>query len=200
MVACPRLPRGTPCPAAGSRFAGWSGACTGSAACMVEIGEASTSVNAEFEATPGGGDGTKGATDRTPPAGGTICPVAAPVSVGTFVPAPKPGSVVAGVRARIGVWGPASVSVGGTLTYGAGKARRIDLGTVAFRASGPRNLRFALPAALRSELPIGSPVRVSLAVTTNPDTPQGCATPGVVIKQLRLKVVKVLSAAQDGIS
>jgi hypothetical protein len=176
----------TASPAAGSRFVGWSGACAGFAACTVQVGEAQASVNAEFEATPTGGGGTGGAT---------ICAVAGPASVGTFVPSSKPGSVVAGVRARIGVKGPSSVSVTGTLTYGAGKARRVGLGTVAFRATGFRNLRFALPAALRSALPVGSSVRVSLAVTA-----KGCATPGAVTHKLRLKVVKVLSAGQAGTS
>ena len=186
-------------PAPGSRFVGWSGACAGSAACTMEIGEAPASVNAEFEPTATGGGGTKVTTPPTSP-GASACTVAGPASVGTFVPTPKPGSVVAGVRARIGVTGPSSLSVTGTLTYGAGKTRRIGLGTVAFRATGFRNLRFALPAGLRSELPLGSSVWVSLAVTAKPDLAAGCATPGAVTHKLKLKVVKVLSVGQAGIS
>jgi Divergent InlB B-repeat domain len=188
-------------PAAGSRFVGWSGACAGSADCTVEIGAAQTSVAAEFEATAtatgegGTESGAEGATNPTLPAAATNCSVAGPVSVGTFAPTPKPGSVVAGVRARIGVDGPSSVSVAGTLTFGAGKARGIDLGTVAFRASGPHNLRFALPAAVRSQLPLGSSVWVSFAVTAKADAQKDCATPGATTKKLKLKVVKVLSAA-----
>ena len=92
------------------------------------------------------------------------------------------------------------MSVTTTLTYGAGKARRVGLGTVAFQSSGFRNLRFALPGVLRSELPVGSTVWVSLAVTAKPVTPQGCATPRAVTHKLKLKVVRVLSARQAGIS
>jgi hypothetical protein len=185
----------TTAPAAGSRFVGWSGACAGSAACTVEIGAAATSVDAEFEAVASAGGGTKDGTK--PPA---ACAFASPASVGTFVPTPKPGSVVSGVRARVGVKGPSSVSVTGTLTYGAGKARRVGLGTIAFHATGFRNLRFTLPAGLRSELPLGSSVRVSLAVTANADSAMGCETPGAATHKLKLKVVKVLSARQAGIS
>jgi hypothetical protein len=177
--------------AAGSRFVGWSGACAGSAACTVETGAAAASVNAEFEATASDVGATKGAP---------ICTVAGPASVGTFVPTPKPGKVVTGVRARVGVKGPSSVSVTGTLTYAAGKARRVGLGTIAFRATGFRNLRFALPAALRSELPLGSSVWVSLAVTAKADAATGCETSATVTHKLKLKVVKVLSSRQAGIS
>jgi hypothetical protein len=178
----------TASPPAGSRFVGWSGACAGSAACTVEIGESPASANAEFEAIGTGG-------------GATNCPVSRPASVGTFVPVPTPkrGGLIAGVRARIGVNRPSSVSVTMTLTYGAGKARRVGLGTFAFQSSGFRNLRFALPGVLRSELPVGSTVWVSLAVTAKPVTPEGCATPGVVTHKLKLKVVRVLSARQAGI-
>ena len=42
----------TPEAAAGSSFAGWSGACSGTGACTVTIGEAQSSVGAEFVSTP----------------------------------------------------------------------------------------------------------------------------------------------------
>ncbi len=46
----------TPEAAAGSSFAGWSGACSGTGACTVTIGEDLSSVGAEFvSTTPGGG-------------------------------------------------------------------------------------------------------------------------------------------------
>ncbi|HXP36906.1 MAG TPA: hypothetical protein VN817_03990, partial [Solirubrobacteraceae bacterium] len=48
----------TPEAAAGSSFAGWSGACSGTGACTVTIGEAQSSVGAEFvSAAPAGGGG-----------------------------------------------------------------------------------------------------------------------------------------------
>jgi hypothetical protein len=48
----------------------------------------------------------------------------------------------------------------------------------AFRATDFRNLRFALPAALRSQLPLGSLVWVAFAVTAKADNANGCATSG----------------------
>ncbi|HST32137.1 MAG TPA: hypothetical protein VLJ80_01330 [Solirubrobacteraceae bacterium] len=48
----------TPEAAAGSSFAGWSGACSGTGACTVTIGEAQSSVGAEFVLTTPDGGGT----------------------------------------------------------------------------------------------------------------------------------------------
>ena len=193
----------TASPAAGSRFVGWSGACAGGGSCTVEIGELQSAVGAEFESAATGGGGSTGDTTpaSTPTAAPPTCTVAGPASVGTFVPTtPKAGgSVVPGVRTKVGVEGPSSVGVTATLTYGGGKARRADLGTVAYHASGFRNLRFALPAALRSQLPLGSAVQVSLAVTAKADSAVGCATPGAVTHRLKLKVVKVFSSGQAGV-
>ena len=51
----------TPEAAAGSSFAGWSGACSGTGACTVTIGENQSSVGAEFVST------TPGPQHRSPP-------------------------------------------------------------------------------------------------------------------------------------
>jgi Divergent InlB B-repeat domain len=197
--------------AAGSKFAGWTGACSGVGACAVQIGESPAAVGAEFAAEPaaegGGAPETAAAgieaSAKTPtvnPGPATCTVVGAVPSVGTFAPTAKPGRVVAGIRAKVGVEGPSSVRVTGTLVNAAGKSRRIDLGTLSYHGSGERNLRFALPAAARSELPLGVVAWVSLAVSATPDSAQGCATPGVVTQKLKLKIVKVLSAPQSGVS
>src|SRR4029077_11258082 len=44
----------TASPAPGSSFAGWTGACSGSATCAVTLRGDDASVTAEFDATPGG--------------------------------------------------------------------------------------------------------------------------------------------------
>ena len=134
--------------------------------------------------------------------GGVQLFTAAPASVGTFVPVPaaKPGRVVPGVRAKVGVDGPSSVQVTGTLVYGAGKARQVDLGPRGYQGTGGRNLRFAIPAATRSDLPLGTTVRVSLAVSATPDSAKGCTTHGAVTHRVKLKIVKVLSTPQAGVS
>src|ERR1700761_908941 len=104
----------TATPASGSRFAGWSGACSGIGACAVEIGE-SQSVNAEFVPTSAGGeeagDGGSGTGNSGTPAGGgnggsstgsgstptrrlkgaPACTVLGAPSVGTFDPTPRDG-------------------------------------------------------------------------------------------------------------
>jgi hypothetical protein len=195
----------TAAPAAGSRFAGWSGACAGTGSCSVQIGEIQSSVVAEFVSTAaaGGGSGAApiGDPGTTPAPGQSACTVVAPgTSVGTFVPTAKPGRVVLGVRAKVGVKSPSSVRVSGTLLRGGGKSRGIDLGTLSYHGTGERNLRFALPAAVRSELPLGADAWVSMAVAATPDSAKGCTPPGVVTQKLKLKVVKVLSSPQAGVS
>jgi Divergent InlB B-repeat domain len=209
--------------AAGSRFAGWSGACAGDGECTVAIGESQSSVGAEFVSIPppvgpggggapgpgvtGPGDGGVGGSgdDRargsTPGPGGPVCTAAGPVaSVGTFLPTPKPGRVVPGIRVTVGVKDPSAVRVTGTLVYGAGRSRRVDLGSLGYHGAGERNLRFVLPVAVRSELPPGATVWVSLAVVTTPDSAQSCATHGAVTHKVKLKIVKVLSTPPSGVS
>jgi hypothetical protein len=169
----------------------------------VQIGEFQSSVVAEFVSTSAaGGTGDGGSSVGTPTdPGQPTCTVAgAGASVGTFVPIAKPGQVVPGIRAKVGVYGPSSVQVTGTLVYGAGKSRRVDLGARSYHGTGERNLRFALPAAVRSELPLGATAWVSLAVAATPDSAQGCATHGAVTHKLKLKIVKVLSSPQAGVS
>jgi hypothetical protein len=90
--------------------------------------------------------------------------------------------------------------VSGTLLRGGGKSRGIDLGTLSYHGTGERNLRFALPAAVRSELPLGADAWVSVAVAATPDSAKGCTPPAVVTQKLKLKVVKVLSSPQAGVS
>jgi len=90
--------------------------------------------------------------------------------------------------------------VTGTVVRAGGKSRGIDLGTLSYHGSGERNLRFTLPAAARSELPLGADVWVSVAVAATPDSAKGGTPPRVVTQKLKLKVVKVLSTPQAGVS
>jgi len=70
----------TPQAAAGSSFAGWSGACSGTGACTVTVGEAQSSVGAEFVSTTPGGGGVPlpgtgdAATTKTPTTSTTPAP------------------------------------------------------------------------------------------------------------------------------
>jgi Divergent InlB B-repeat domain len=212
----------TATPASGSRFAGWSGACSGVGACAVEIGE-SQSVNAEFVPTSSGdetgGDGEPGAggTTTTTNAGaskaaagpahhapapmGPICTPITAAKVSGFVPKAKPGQVVPGVRAKVSVRRPSTVQVSAMLGFGKGSSIRLaDLGSASFHTAGSRNLRFALPKGLRSALPLGSGAHLTLSIAAKPDAEQGCGQPSTVKRRLAVKVVRVLSGRQAGVS
>lgn len=211
-------------PAAGSRFVGWSGACSGAGSCSLEIGEAQA-VRAEFVAvgeetgggTGGGGDSGGSSTTATgdvatskatgggvllaPAPKGLICTPITAARVSGFVPKAKPGKVVPGVRAKVSVRRPSTVKVSAILGFGKGSSIRLaDLGSVAFHTAGSRNLRFGLPKGLRSALPLGSGARLILSIAARPDAGQGCGQPSTVKRQLAVKVVKVLSGRQAGVN
>jgi hypothetical protein len=209
-------------PAAGSKFAGWSGACSGTGPCSLEIGEAQA-VRAEFDAVggePGGGSGDDGSTPGgstsnpgggsvvnpgtpflTKSAAGPVCTKVSAAKVSGFAPVPKPGQAVPGVRAKVTVKQPSTVKVSAMLGVGNGSSIRLaDLGSLSFHTAAARNLHFALPASLRSALPLGSGARLILSIAAKPDAEGGCAQPSVVKRQMSVKVVKVLSGRQAGVS
>jgi Divergent InlB B-repeat domain len=207
-------------PAAGSRFAGWSGACAGTGACSLEIGE-TQAVHAEFvavgEETGGGGGGGGGSGDSTttngaskgaagpaphaPTPKGPICTPITAAEVSGFVPKAKPGQIVPGVRAKVSVRRPSTVQVSAMLGFGKGSSIRLaDLGSASFHTDGSRNLHFALPKGMRSALPLGSGAHLILSIAARPDAEQGCAQPSTVKRQLAVKVVRVLSGRQAGIN
>ncbi len=197
----------TATPASGSRFAGWSGACSGIGACAVEIGE-SQSVNAEFVPTSSGGE-TGG--DGEPGAGGittTTDAGASKAAAGAATSRPGPegsdlhpdhgrqgqrlrpqGEARPGRprRPRQGL-GPAAVNgqVSAMLGFGNGSSIRLaDLGSASFHTAGSRNLRFALPKGLRSALPPGSGAHLILSIAAKPDAEQGCGHPSTVKRATR---------------
>lgn len=106
----------TPKAAAGSSFAGWSGACSGTGACTVTIGEAQSSVGAEFVSTAPG-DGTGGGVIPAP----APPPISAPVSppAPAPVPAPAPSNTFAAsstskgsvIKLSVSVPGPGTIDV-----------------------------------------------------------------------------------------
>jgi hypothetical protein len=150
--------------------------------------------------TGGGGDSTggdKGASKAATEAGPILCtaPSGAP-SAASFVPVAKPGRTVPGVRARITVGSPSQVSVAATILYKqGGKRRSADAGTWSLKVKDARNLKVPLPSSLRSQLPVGSSVGVSLRIAATPKA-SGCGgAPKTATKNLRLKVVRVLTGS-----
>jgi Divergent InlB B-repeat domain len=128
---------------------------------------------------------------------------AASTSVGTFTPLATPeraalGSEVPGVRARVTVKAPSSVSVVATLSAG---GHEFSLGTRSFETTSGRNLRFALPAAARKALHLGDHGEISLSIVSKA-TDAGCAGSASKTEERKLgvRVVKVLSTPQTGVS
>lgn len=122
--------------------------------------------------------------------------VSASPSAETFVPTPKPGKTVPGVRARITVGVPSNVEVAATLSYvTAAKRHSVAAGDYSMALTSKGNLRIPLPSALRSTLPVGSKVSVSLRIAATPTSSGSCGTPSTAVHKLKLKVVKVLTGA-----
>jgi hypothetical protein len=147
-------------------------------------------------AVPAGG-GVTSAPTKTPSGPAPIlctAPSGAPTAT-TFTPVARPGKTVPGIRARITVSSPSRVSVAATIHYKqGGKSRSVDAGTYSMQVKDARNLKVPLPSSMRSTLPVGSTVTVSLRIAATRTT-SGCAgSPNIATKKLRLKVVRILTA------
>jgi hypothetical protein len=90
----------TPEAAAGSSFAGWSGACSGTGACTVTIGEAQSSVGAEFVLTTGGGTDKPGGGGVPAPGTGDAGTTTTPTTSTTPAPQALPLKIVAACTSR----------------------------------------------------------------------------------------------------
>jgi hypothetical protein len=105
--------------------------------------------------------------------------------------------LVPGVRARIAVPVPSELEIAATLTYRLeGRSHSVDLGTHPLADSGARNLRLALPASVRETLPVGSRLRLALAITAVPAGAPACTAPAQTELHLRTRVVQVLVPRQ----
>jgi hypothetical protein len=91
----------TPEAAPGSSFAGWSGACSGTGACTVTIGEARSSVGAEFVLTaPGGSTGEPGGGGVPVPGSGDGGTTTTPTTSTTPAPQARPLTIVPACTSR----------------------------------------------------------------------------------------------------
>ena len=128
----------------------------------------------------------------SPPAGPGSCTTVS-LAAATFVPQPKPGRVVPGVRAQVTVDTPSQVSVVPTLHYSSGgKPHSVRLATVSYTGTASQRLRMPIPAGLRSRLPLASTVRLDLSITATP-TATPCVTPTKGSRTLKVKVVRILA-------
>ena len=145
--------------------------------------------------TPAGDGGSAAATARTTPSPSPIVCTepAGVVGVNGYVPATRKfGKTVVGVRARISVPTPSKAGVIATFTY---KGHDVAGGTYSMSMAKAGNLRVPVPGSLRSKLPLGAKVSVSLRIVTAPKGSSPCAAPVTTTKKLTLKVVRVLSGA-----
>ncbi|HEY5051928.1 MAG TPA: PKD domain-containing protein, partial [Solirubrobacterales bacterium] len=138
--------------------------------------------------------------------GSDVARVAHPVTVGgncpkvegtasSFVPKLRSHRVVPGVRIRLAVNAPAHLDIKSTLLWAKeGESGRVDLGEINVDVTHSRRLRMAIPGALRTKLPLGTPVKVSLHIHATPRGGDACAG-NVTHPTLRLHVVKVIPDA-----
>ncbi len=128
----------------------------------------------------------------TPPA---LCQAPPSATANGYVPIKKvPSGFVPGVRARIVVAQPSNLQIAATLKYNLnGKSHTADLGSVLLENPGTRNLRLALPSALRESLPVGTKVRLLLQIAAAPVASSPCAAPQYRKLAFKTKVVNVLA-------
>jgi len=119
-----------------------------------------------------------------------LCP-RVKASASTFVPKRRPGNVLPGVRVKLASGVPSKLTVTANLIYQQdGKEASAGLGTVSVTVNKWRRIRFTIPAALRQELPVGTPVKVALRIETMPRDGNPCEAT-VVGRTLKVHVVKV---------
>jgi YVTN family beta-propeller protein len=129
-------------------------------------------------------------TTGTVQVGTNICP-SVKAKASTFIPKRRPGNVLPGVRVRLSTGVPARLTVTATLLYNqGGKEASAGLGKISVNVNEWRRVRFAIPAELRQELPIGTPVKVAVRIESQPRGGNPCEA-SVINRNLKLHVVKV---------
>jgi DNA-binding beta-propeller fold protein YncE len=114
-------------------------------------------------------------------------------SASSFVPKFRSHHVVPGVRVRLATSAPARLDVTATLLWSKDGGGSAGLGKVSAVVKHWRRIRFPIPANLRDELPLGTPVKVKLTIASHP-LEDGCSG-AVTHRTLKVKVVKVIEAA-----
>jgi YVTN family beta-propeller protein len=113
----------------------------------------------------------------------------------SFVPKLVSHQVVPGVRVRLAVNAPAHLEVKATLLWSKeGENGRANLGKVSVDVNHWRRLRMAIPDKLVTQLPLGTPVKVSLHIHATPLNGDACAGNNTH-PTLRVHVVKVIPDA-----
>jgi CSLREA domain-containing protein len=162
-------------------------------------GDASCDIGAYEYNVPGGGEQPTPTPKPTPtpitttkPA--TVCPKVKAKAT-SFKPRKRPGHVVPGVRVRLAAGEPSKLTVKAKLLWReAGKSRTAGLGSLAVNINRWRRVRFPLPASLRDQLPLGSPVSIKLRIMATPKGSKGCSAT-LTNREVNTHVVKVFPHA-----
>jgi YVTN family beta-propeller protein len=113
----------------------------------------------------------------------------------SFVPKLVSHHIVPGVRVRLAVNAPAHLEVKATLLWSKeGESGRANLGKVSVDVNHWRRLRLPIPDKLVTQLPLGTPVKVSLHIHATPRDSSFCAGNNTH-PTLRVHVVKVIPDA-----
>lgn len=167
-------------------------------------GDASCDIGAYEYNVPGGGEQPTPIPTPTPtPTPTTPTTTTKPAAVcskvmakaTSFKPKFRPGPVVPGVRVRLAAGQPSVLSVKATLLWQeAGKARTTGLGSLTVDINRWRRVRFAIPASLRDQLPLGTPVSVKLRISATPKGQNGCSAT-LTNRTIQASVVEVFPHA-----
>jgi YVTN family beta-propeller protein len=116
-------------------------------------------------------------------------------NAGSFVPKRRPGQVVPGVRVLLSASAPARLAVAARIEWSRrhGGTGNMALGKASVRIEHWRRIRFAIPASLDDELPLGTAVTVTLKIETTPI--DASCSPTFTNRTLHLHVVKVFPDA-----
>jgi CSLREA domain-containing protein len=177
----------TPCPAIDQR-----------GVTRPQPGDGSCDIGAYEYNVPGGGEQpTPTPTPVTPTTTTKLAPVCPKVAAKatSFKPKVRPGPVVPGVRVRLAAGQPSRLSVKATLVWKeAGKSRTTDLGSLTVDINSWRRVRFSIPASLRDQLPLGTPVSMTLRILATPKGENGCSAT-LTNRTIQAHVVKVFPHA-----
>ena len=112
-------------------------------------------------------------------------------SASSFVPKYRAARVVPGVRLRLAASDPARLTVDATMSWSRGGGGSFEFKQLVTNVQHWRRVRFVIPSALRSKLPLGLPVALKLRIEAAPLDETLC--PGKAVKKtLHLRVVKVI--------
>ena len=101
----------------------------------------------------------------------------------------------------ISVGTPSQLVVAPSLTYTTnGKERSVVLAPLGLHIATARNQRIPLPPKLRGALPPGTKVELTMRISATANSAPRCDPAAVTVRHSKVKVVRILAAAQPGVT